>query len=171
MSDDELAERVIRQIERLEKARAKATRLLLETDDDRDLLAERDRIDRELGAARNREQALKAMRADAADTALRLTDLVQLAQRAATRLKQADASMQRQVLSLLDVRVSVTDISDANAPGLLIEGRIDSRLFGAGGPEGVEPRPAGPLNDSSAGTHKGGPERPRHVPDVGRRTE
>lgn len=68
-TDDELAAKVGRQVERLEKARSKATRELLFRDDDADIRAHLVQIDRELTAARQRQQALEAMRADASDRA------------------------------------------------------------------------------------------------------
>jgi hypothetical protein len=153
-TDDELAAKVARQIERLEKARSKATHELLFTEDDADIRKHLAQIDRDLASAKQRQQALEAMRADAADRGKRLTDLAGLARRASERLRAMPEAQRREVLALLDVRVTVTEAADVAWPSVVIDGRIDPRLFGGGsaalgGP--VEPGTPTPGGDGPGG--------------------
>jgi len=55
----------------------------------------------------------------------------------------------REVLGLLDVRVTVTDAEDVGWPSVVIEGRVDPRLFGGcSGGVGLAPEPGTPTPGS-----------------------
>lgn len=102
-------------------------------DDDATVRAVQAQVRAELAQARLRQRTLESMRSEAGDTAQRLTDFAALAQRASQRLTSMDRAAQREVLALLDVRVTVTCDGDVAAPHVRIEGRIDPGLFASRG--------------------------------------
>lgn len=130
--DEVVLQRTEQQVAKLERARVNAAREVLMADDPepyREALAD---IEADLAKQRERLAALDALRADAAGRATRLTDLAQLAQRAAERLPSMTARQRAEVLTLLDVRVTMGPIVGGVPQSLILEGRVDPRLFEGG---------------------------------------
>lgn len=88
----------------------------------------------DLTEALEQRAALLPWQADSAARARRPFDLSALAERAAARLPALPTLARREILAMLDVRVTVLEVKDGR-PAVRLEGRVDPRLFAEGGPD------------------------------------
>lgn len=159
---DDLTERAVAGIEKdiakLERGRANASRELLLADNPEPLREALADIERELGELKNRRAAYAALQASATDKAQKLTDLARLAERAKGRLESMPAAQRREVIEILDIRVAMFgDISGSEPESIRITGQIDPRLFDDGSAsnsaEDVGPRPSSPTSGNQDTGH------------------
>lgn len=113
----------------LERAMTRAKDLYLMADDPDEHRATVERLRGELADVRERLEVMASMQSRRADQAQRITDVAALAERARGRLENASASMRREVVELLDVRVIVSDIVAGRPQSITIHGVLDPSMF------------------------------------------
>lgn len=157
-----------RQIAKLEVAQGNAARELLLSANPEPLRVALADVEREMVQLRSRRDAYAAFERAAQDKAEAVTDLVALAERARGRLEVMPAAARREIMEILDIRVTITGRVVSRQPerisepeSILITGKIDPRMFGDGDSknsnEDAGPRPG----FSGSGTSADGDERPR----------
>jgi site-specific DNA recombinase len=131
--------------------RARTAQFKAEDPDEQETWVEKFRA--ELADLTDRRSGYAAMQAATVAKAERLTDLAQLAARAAGRLESLPESARREIIEILDIRVSMIGEVVTRMPerisepeGIRIRGRIDPRLFGDGEAENRS-EDAGPQPD------------------------
>ncbi len=142
-----------REIERKSRALSRARDDMYEADDPSEHTERIERFSVELAGLKQRMSGYAAMVSDAAAKQERMTDLVRLAERARGRLETLPVAARREIVEILDIRVSM--IGDvvicqpdrvSEPEGIRITGVIDPRLFDDGS-DGKRGGDAGPLSD------------------------
>jgi site-specific DNA recombinase len=158
---DDLTERAVagieKEIAKLERGRNNATRELLLADNPEPIREVLGDIERELNELKDRRAAYAALQNSATATAQKLTDIARLAERAKGRLESMPPAQRREVIEILDVRVTMHGPIEKSEPeSITITGQIDPRLFDDGSAstssEDVGPQPSSP----TAGNHEQG---------------
>ncbi len=151
-ADNSMDEKVISgiesQIAKLERGRLNAARELLLADNPEPVREALAAIESELIELQNRRAAYAALQRSATDKAEKLTDLVRLAERATGRLRNMAPELRREVVEILDLRVTIGEVTNSEPETVQISGKIDPRLFGDGtntSAESVSPLPSSPV--------------------------
>lgn len=129
----------------LEAQAAKLARALERAEDDYyladDQAKHKERVERfrgDLAQVQLRLDAVERTEGRARATAGQLQTVASLARRAAHRLESMGDAEKRQVVDLLNVRVTIGDVQKSVPQLVQVTGRLDSRLFGGGGVETLQ---------------------------------